>query len=69
MRKRRKSPAGGLIRRIRKPIAPPMRVEEDELRYHRERERERMRREAETAEKVEGKEAGKKRGEKEAGRP
>ena len=34
-----------LIRKVRKPIAPPMRVAEDERKYRRERERERLRRE------------------------
>lgn len=45
MRRKRKSPkAGGLIRTIRKPIAPPTRVETDRLKYDRPRERARLRR-------------------------
>jgi hypothetical protein len=39
------SRSGDLIRKIRKPVAPPMRVAEDERKYRRERERERLRRE------------------------
>jgi hypothetical protein len=35
----------GVMRKVRKPMAPPARVEEDLKRYHRERERERIRRE------------------------
>ena len=35
----------GVMRKVRKPMAPPSRVEEDLNRYRRERERERMRRE------------------------
>ena len=37
--------SGELIRKLRKPIAPPMRVAEDERKYRRARERERLRRE------------------------
>ncbi len=33
------------MRKVRKPIPPPSRIEEDEKRYRRERERERLRRE------------------------
>jgi hypothetical protein len=33
------------MRKVRKPVPPPSRVEEDLKRYHRERERERLRRE------------------------
>jgi hypothetical protein len=36
---------GGLIRKLRKPLAPPSKVEEDERKYKRARERERLRRE------------------------
>jgi hypothetical protein len=39
------SKTGGLIRKLRKPMAPPMRVAEDERKYRRARERERLRRE------------------------
>lgn len=35
----------GVMRKVRKPMAPPSRVEEDIKRYRRERERERLRRE------------------------
>jgi hypothetical protein len=44
MKKRGKGGAPGLIRRIRKPMAPPARVEQDKKRYQRKRERERVRR-------------------------
>jgi hypothetical protein len=49
-RKRAKAGAtkGGLIRKIRKPMAPPARIEEDTTKYRRERERERRRREERT---------------------
>ena len=40
----------GLISKIRKPIAPPARVEKDERKYSRKREAERIRRNAETGE-------------------
>jgi hypothetical protein len=40
--KKRKS---GVMRKVRKPMAPPARVEDDLKRYKRERERERIRRE------------------------
>lgn len=33
------------MRKVRKPVPPPSRVEEDLKTYHRERERERLRRE------------------------
>jgi hypothetical protein len=36
---------GDVMRKVRKPVPPPSRVEEDLNRYHRERERERLRRE------------------------
>jgi hypothetical protein len=39
------SKKGAVMRKVRKPIPPPSRVEEDLNRYHRERERERLRRE------------------------
>ena len=45
MRRKRKTPkAGGLIRTIRKPTAPPTRVEAGQLKYHRARQRARLRR-------------------------
>jgi hypothetical protein len=44
-RKRTAGKQGGLISKIRKPMAPPARIEEDTTKYHRERERERRRRE------------------------
>ncbi len=37
--------AKSLIRKLRKPLAPPTRVVEDERKYERARERERIRRE------------------------
>jgi hypothetical protein len=37
---------GELIRKLRKPLAPPTRVAQDERKYSRARERERVRREA-----------------------
>ncbi len=40
-----KSKPGAVMRKVRKPVPPPSRVEEDLKRYHRERERERLRRE------------------------
>jgi len=40
-----KSETGAVMRKVRKPVPPPSRVEEDLRRYHRERERERLRRE------------------------
>jgi hypothetical protein len=39
-----KPKAGELIKKLRKPMAPPMRVEPDESKYSRPRERERIRR-------------------------
>jgi hypothetical protein len=39
----------GLISKIRKPLAPPARAEEDESKYSRKREAERIRREEETS--------------------
>ncbi len=45
-----KSTTGAVRRKVRKPMAPPSRVEEDLKRYHRERERERLRRERALAE-------------------
>jgi hypothetical protein len=39
------SKKGELIRKIRKPMAPPARIEEDTTKYRRARERERRRRE------------------------
>jgi hypothetical protein len=40
---RLKSEAGALIRKLRKPMAPPTRVDHDESKYSRARERELMR--------------------------
>lgn len=45
MKKVSKRKSGGVMRKVRKPIPPPSRVEEDLNRYRRERERERLRRE------------------------
>ena len=45
MKKPTKSKRGAVMRKVRKPVAPPSRVEDDLKRYHRERERERLRRE------------------------
>jgi hypothetical protein len=45
-RKAVKKKSGGVMRKVRKPIPPPSRIEEDIKRYRRERERERLRREA-----------------------
>lgn len=36
---------GEIVRKLRKPIPPPSKVEEDERKYKRARERERLRRE------------------------
>jgi hypothetical protein len=44
---KRRRTCGGLIRKLRKPIAPPTRVAEDLRKYSRQRERERLRREQE----------------------
>ena len=41
---KRKS-SGGILRKLRKPIAPPSKVEADRRKYKRARERERLRRE------------------------
>jgi hypothetical protein len=49
-RKAIKKKTGGVMRKVRKPVPPPSRVEEDLKRYHRERERERLRRENPTSE-------------------
>ncbi len=43
-RKPRTPKSGGLIKKIRKPMAPPARVHKDVKEYRRERERERLRR-------------------------
>jgi hypothetical protein len=40
-----KGKAGSILKKLRKPMAPPTRVEEDERNYNRARSRERMRRE------------------------
>lgn len=45
MKKPTKSKRGEVMRKVRKPVPPPSRVEEDLKRYHREREREKLRRE------------------------
>jgi hypothetical protein len=42
---KRNKPSGGVMRKVRKPMAPPSKVEEDLKRYRRTRERERLRRE------------------------
>ena len=44
-RKPKKLRAGGLIAKIRKPIAPPTKTIEDPTKYKRERESEKLRRE------------------------
>jgi hypothetical protein len=46
-RKRIRRKPVGLLRKVRKPIAPPTRIEEDPTKYRRSRERERLRREQE----------------------
>jgi hypothetical protein len=46
-RKRTGEKPGALIRKVRKPIPPPTKVEEDTTRYKRARERERLRRQQE----------------------
>jgi hypothetical protein len=46
-RKKRKAPqatAGELMRKVRKPMAPPAKIEEDLRKYDRARERQRLRR-------------------------
>lgn len=43
-RRRRPPKSGNLIKKIRKPMAPPARVHKDIKEYRRERERERLRR-------------------------
>jgi len=45
MKKPVKGKAGHVMRKVRKPMAPPSRIEDDLKRYRRERERERLRRE------------------------
>jgi hypothetical protein len=42
---KQKSAAGVLIRKLRKPVPPPTRVEQDQRKYRRARERERLHRE------------------------
>jgi len=44
-RKPKKHRAGGLIAKIRKPMAPPSRTIDDPTKYNRERELEKLRRE------------------------
>jgi len=46
-RKRIRRKPGGLLRKIRKPLAPPTRIEEDQTSYRRAHERELLRREQE----------------------
>lgn len=46
-RKRAGHKPGALIRKVRKPVAPPTKVEEAGTKYRRARERERLRREQE----------------------
>jgi hypothetical protein len=41
-----KSEAGALIKKLRKPLAPPTRVESEENKYNRAREREILRRDS-----------------------
>ncbi|MFZ0890678.1 MAG: hypothetical protein WA005_19740 [Candidatus Binataceae bacterium] len=48
--KRKRGSPGSIIRKVRKPIAPPVRIEQSVTRYRRQRERERMRREEEEKE-------------------
>jgi hypothetical protein len=48
VKKRKKSSRGELIRKIRKPMAPPSRTIEDEKKYKRERELEKIRRDEKT---------------------
>jgi len=48
-RKVTKSAPGSVIAKVRKPIAPPLRVEPDSKKYRRARERERMTREEESS--------------------
>ncbi|MDO8433776.1 MAG: hypothetical protein Q7S58_15345 [Candidatus Binatus sp.] len=43
-RKTKKSPRGAIIKKIRKPIAPPSKTIEDPTKYKRERELEKIRR-------------------------
>ena len=43
--RKRNSQPRALIRKLRKPVAPPAKIEEDERKYKRARERERQRRE------------------------
>jgi hypothetical protein len=38
------SKPGEIIRKVRKPLAPPVRIEDDDRKYKRSRERERVRR-------------------------
>jgi hypothetical protein len=45
MKKLTRGKSGDVMRKVRKPIPPPSRVEEDLKRYRREREQERLRRE------------------------
>jgi len=45
MKKTTRKKSGGVMRKVRKPIPPPSRVEEDLKRYRREREHARLRRE------------------------
>jgi hypothetical protein len=45
VKKRPNKRKAGVMRKVRKPMAPPSRIEDDLKRYRRERERERIRRE------------------------
>jgi hypothetical protein len=45
MKKPSKGKTGEVMRKVRKPVPPPSRVEDDLKRYRRERERARLRRE------------------------
>ncbi len=45
LRKRTAGKPGAVMRKVRKPLAPPTRVEETTTKYRRARERERLRRE------------------------
>lgn len=44
-RKVRRKSSGGVIGKVRKPTAPPLKIEQSATRYRRNRERERIRRE------------------------
>jgi hypothetical protein len=46
--RRKPNPAGSLIRKLRKPLAPPTRVGDDGRKYRRAREQNKLRRETES---------------------